>query len=112
MVHGESEEGSPQCRAGPVPLWSTHQEERPDSDYVRLDEPCQLEVRGRQTTLPSSLRSDLESSDRRMGAEDIPFGLCQAWAEALLEWLQSPGGYEWLAERTMLHTKANQLIAM
>eukprot|EP00913_Durusdinium_trenchii_P032307 g30249.t1 len=45
-------------------------------------------------------------------AAEYPFGLCQAWAEALLRWLQSPGGYEWLAKRTMVRTKAHQLVAM
>ena len=36
-------------------------------------------------------------------AAEYPFGLCQAWAEALLEWL---------ADRTMVHTRAHQLVAM
>eukprot|EP00913_Durusdinium_trenchii_P033134 g31021.t2 len=45
-------------------------------------------------------------------AAEYPFGLCNAWAQALLTWLESPGGYEWLASRTMVHTKSNQLVLM
>ena len=45
-------------------------------------------------------------------AAEYPFGLCNAWAQALLTWLESPRGYEWLASRTMVHTKSNQLILM
>ena len=39
-------------------------------------------------------------------------GLCNAWAQALLTWLERPGGYDWLASRTMVNTKDNQLVLM